>query len=384
MPDTLGANLPTVSPTSAQDLTVLPSVNYNMPGSGVKFQEAASKISTDFNSVEAWTKLGAQTPTIKQMGADLTMEAAAARSAGQTLSTSQIDILKSLETSYTQPTMTAAQLNAATGATSGSSTHQVKLSDQDGNEIIFLVMPEITESRSVSYEAVPIVQGPGAFQKYKGTESVVWQVSATFIARTTEEATSRYDDLNTLRGWTMPFYGENTGKEFEGKLGAPPPVLRFFGMRGLIGEVPVVVTSVNWNWPKDVDYIPTSFTGTDGNFIPFPTVINVQFNLIESFSTGQINRFSLAEYRQGNMPESYSTPTGETGVSAASTPYAPPGNSGTTSPAFSGSPVSVDFAAKLRNKAIISVPPKQLPKTISESQESTEIPGFLPNTGLIM
>lgn len=382
MADTLGENLPLVGGGLTQDLTFLPSVNYSLPGTSTKFQEAASKISSDFNSVDSWSKLGAQTPTIDQLSADLTMAAASAKAAGNTLTQAQTDILAA--STSQQQTQTATQVNEATGATSGSSEHQVSLADDDGNEIIFVVMPEVTETRSVSYEAVPIVQGPGAFQKYKGTESVVWQVSATFISRTTSEATERYRDLNVLRGRTMPFYGENTGKEFEGKLGAPPPVLRFFGMRGLIGEVPVVMTSVNWNWPKDVDYIPTSFPGTDGNAIPFPAVINIQFNLVESFSTGQINRFSLAQYRQGNMPESYSEPTGETGLGASSTPYAPPGNSGGTSAAFSKPLSTADIAAKVKNKAIILPAPKQLPKVISESTDSTDLPGFLPNTGLIM
>jgi len=221
-------------------------------------------------------------------------------------------------------TASASALNATLGQTNADDTsHLVTLTDAEGYILTFYVMPEIVEQRQVQYEPVAPPQFPGAFQKYKGTDSVQWTVNATLVCRTTEEATRNLEYLNRLRGWTMPFFGENTKNDarFKNKTGAPPPVLKFKGFReSIVGEVPVVITSLNWNWPKDVDWIPAqkltdnrnsggmdgSLTGGEATMkgdatIPFPTIIQVAIQLVESFSTEQFNNFNLAEYRVGHM-----------------------------------------------------------------------------------
>lgn len=195
-------------------------------------------------------------------------------------------------------------------------SHLVVLENTITREIIeFIVMPEIVENRSVSYEAVSPSQFPGSFQKYKGTESVQWQMNATFISRTSAEASLNLKNLNWLRGWTMPFFGDHTleSGRFKNRLGAPPPVLKFRGFRkSMIGEVPVVITSLSWNWPKDVDYIPAMSPDESASNIPFPTVIQLSIQLVESFSTKEFNQFSLEDYLLGNMIDAYGQPTVDT------------------------------------------------------------------------
>jgi hypothetical protein len=205
--------------------------------------------------------------------------------------------------------MKAAQRESGAGE---DRSHIVTLTDAEGYTVEFVVMPEIVENRSVQYDAVAPAQFPGAFQKYKGTDSVQWTINATLISRTTAEATQNLEYLNRLRGWTMPFFGENTKTYFPEKLGAPPPVLKFKGLRkGIIGEVPTVITSLQWNWPKDVDYIPadditdTGDAGIAAN-IPFPTVIQIAISLVESYSTKQFNQFNLVHYRTGDMVKAFS------------------------------------------------------------------------------
>lgn len=200
-------------------------------------------------------------------------------------------------------------------------------SKQTGDMVEFVVMPEVVENRDIDYEAVAPLQFPGSFQKYKGTSSVVWQLNATLISRTTAEATQNLQILNRLRGWTMPYFGENTAKEFPTKIGAPPDVLTFKGLRdGMIGPVPVVIKSLNWNWPKDVDYIPAYSLTTDNGdgsnaTIPFPTVIQIAINMVESFSTEEFNNFSLSDYHLGRPIGSgrkASGSSGSTGSGASS------------------------------------------------------------------
>jgi hypothetical protein len=165
----------------------------------------------------------------------------------------------------------------------------------------------VTEQRGVEYEPVAPPQSPGSFQKYKGTSSVQWSINATLICRTTAEATDNLRILNQLRAWTMPYFGENTRVEYPTKLGAPPPVLEFSGFRQqMIGPVPVVITSLNWSFPQDVDYIPAQDidygTGEVGStLVPFPTVMKVSVQVVESFSTDQLNGFDLDMLKNGRM-----------------------------------------------------------------------------------
>lgn len=186
-------------------------------------------------------------------------------------------------------------------------SHMVSLtSKQTGAMVEFEVMPEVVENRDVEYEAIAPAQFPGAFQKYKGTSSVVWNINATLVSRTSDEATQNLNYLNTLRGWTLPYFGENTRLAYPDKLGAPPDVLILRGFRkGMVGPVPVVIKALNWTFPRDVDYIPTNSVGGEAA-TPFPTVLQLSINLVESFSTTEFNQFDLAQYRSGDLSEAFS------------------------------------------------------------------------------
>ena len=214
--------------------------------------------------------------------------------------------------------VSAGSINATKQQTEIDTSHIVKLTElgKRGSQVIFRVMPEVVESRTVEYEAIAPPQFPSAFQKYKGTSSTQWSVNATFVCRTTDEATENLRFLNTLRGWTVPFFGTKTLDQFPDKLGAPPPVLIFSGWRSqMVGPVPVVITSLNWNFPQDVDYIPAKeFAPVDGvpnnyrdtgRLVPFPTVIKVAIQLVESFSTEQMNGFSIGDFRSGRFDRAF-------------------------------------------------------------------------------
>lgn len=207
-----------------------------------------------------------------------------------------------------EASVSATTVNAVVDNKRNQENHLVTLTEPGGAVVPFIVLPEVVESHTNQYEAIAPAQFPGAFQKYKGTDSTQWTLNITLIARTPKEATDNYRILNTLRGWKKPFFGDNSGRAFPGKLGAPPPVLTLKGLRGLIGPVPVVLVSLNWNWPKDVDYIPTTEKAVDGNFIPFPTVIDLAIQLVESYSTQQFNNFDLSKYRTGKLSDAFSTP----------------------------------------------------------------------------
>jgi hypothetical protein len=271
-----------------------------------------SKIAVDSNVIAASTTASAygNTPTpYAQLGYTTTQA---------TSSSSGIGVTATPYANIATVDVTAGAVNAQLNSTTANTNQDYKVSltsQQEADEVLYFeVMPEITENRSVGYEAVSTAQSPGAFQKYKGTESTQWQLNATFVSRTTAEATQNLAYINMLRGWTMPYFGENTAVAYPNKLGAPPPVLLLDGYRsaGIVGPMPVVLTSLSWNWPRDVDYIPANeVVGMDDSDaqIPFPVVMTVAMQLVEALSTEQMNQFDLDSFKAGNMIGAFSAIT---------------------------------------------------------------------------
>jgi hypothetical protein len=291
-------NLPKIN----NPLSGMSSVSYAVGNAATKISEVASSTLSTMGSIGPFSKLGASLPSFASMTASaLKSDSVLAGGAGALVSQQIASDQAALEGQAS-----ASSVKAAAGVNSTvTSDHLISLSD-GAVTLEFDVMPEVIEARTVSYEPVAPAQFPGAFQKYKGTDSVQWTLNVTLIARNTDEATKNLVYLNELRGWTMPYFGDNTATAFKGKLGAPPPVLTLKGLRKyIIGPVPVVITSLNWNWPRDVDYLPTSSIGDDGNPVPFPAVMSIAIQLVESFSTTQFNQFDLSAYKQGDMDKAY-------------------------------------------------------------------------------
>lgn len=167
--------------------------------------------------------------------------------------------------------------------------------------IVFKVSPNIDESRSANYEHLQPAHHPGTIQIYKSTDSRQFNVSAKFISRTSAEASENLTNINLLRSWVMPYYGQGTAASHPYEFGGPPDVLHFsvYGEQN-IRNIPVVVTSYHWVYPDTVDYIP-SLDGT-----PFPTIFEITISLVESFSPEEFTKFDIAAYKKGDLAKAYS------------------------------------------------------------------------------
>lgn len=209
------------------------------------------------------------------------------------------------------------------------------------SQVVFEVTPTFTESRTVNYSPVEPVHMPGSIQMYRSSASRVFEIGAQLISRNAEDAQRNTRYLQTLRGWTMPYFGETstlTQKEqiarhdnatfgyddsntnsidriqSEGVelRGAPPDVLYLFaystdsssspGARSNptanINRVPVVVTNLSIAYPDDVDYIPVNMGGA---YEPFPVKITVNVSLAETHSPNEYERFNLAAFKSGTL-----------------------------------------------------------------------------------
>lgn len=254
--------------------------------------------------------------------------------------------------------------------TVGESKYKVRLisvaslsGSSSAEQVVFNVTPKFTESREVDYTAMTPVHLPGGIQVYKNTRSRTFTIDAHFISRTIEEATTNMIYLQTLRGWTLPYFGATSTKSSSAAsdraaakqnqqnasnrlqlgdnsvqpvtdaqqlinrvktmgsgvelLGAPPDVLYLYaysssmnsGTNGArpstygvnINKVPVVITSLNIAYPEDVDYIPT-FSNINPNISdPFPKKMDVTVTLVETHSPREYERFDLMKFKQGKL-----------------------------------------------------------------------------------
>lgn len=189
---------------------------------------------------------------------------------------------------------------------------RVKISQEPGfngsgiDEVVFTVMPTISEARSTNYKSFTPLHHPGEILKFDGSAARSWAITAKLISRTVDEATLNLKYLNIIRTWGMPFYGAGTGTTEQTKkyLGAPPPILTLTAYgEGMIGPIKCVLESYNWEFPNDCDYIQA----VDGEKInPFPVMLSVQLTLKESWSPNEFSNFDLMSYRRGNMPGAFS------------------------------------------------------------------------------
>lgn len=79
------------------------------------------------------------------------------------------------------------------------------------SEVVFKVMPTITESIAVEYQSIDPIHMPGSYFVYRGTKSSTYEIGEIkLVSRTSREASENQAIRNLLRGWTKPFFGFGT------------------------------------------------------------------------------------------------------------------------------------------------------------------------------
>lgn len=215
--------------------------------------------------------------------------------------------------------------------------------DDAKKAVVFDVTPELSEARNVMYKMYDPVHAPGQILVYQGTQARRFQLTQIkLVSRSPQEASINLGKLWIMRSWTLPVFGQtsenprldrareeqlrSTGpysndrirqlvddiglENSRSYLGAPPPVLLLsaysrLGVGSSVGtnsighlkKVPVVIESLNINYPTDVDYIPTE--GSDPT--PMPTIMTVDISLVESHSPSEYEGFNLQKFRRGEL-----------------------------------------------------------------------------------
>lgn len=161
-------------------------------------------------------------------------------------------------------------------------------------QVAFNLSPEISESKQVIYAEIGDIRQAASILIYGGSPSRKWSINAKFLSRTTEEADATWYSVQLMRSWTNPDsnykYGIDSGT---------PRVLRLYGYGRTWKGIPVVLTSINIDYPTDIDYIQTSF----GSNVPI--IHSVSLQLTEARKPDDLlnDSFNLEKFKLGVLPE---------------------------------------------------------------------------------
>lgn len=168
-------------------------------------------------------------------------------------------------------------------------------------EVVFQVTPELSEARTVNYQEISEIRQAGGILIYIGTGLRTYQINARFVSQTTENADLTFAYTHRLKGWTTP--NKDGGGAVAAGAGGQnaPEILKLYGYgmgdeAGQIRGVPVVITSLNIDYPNNVSYIKTSNKKAD-----VPIVQNISIALKEARSDIDLENFDIVGFRRGQL-----------------------------------------------------------------------------------
>jgi len=125
----------------------------------------------------------------------------------------------------------------------------------DTNGLVFPTNPTVLVSQEANYNSLHPVHTNYPFWAYQNSQVGQITVTANFPVQNSLEARYWVACIHYLRSITKMNYGTGPGA------GEPPPVVKFNGYGDYVFKnVPVVVTSFQFDMPQDVDYISCGFT----------------------------------------------------------------------------------------------------------------------------
>ena len=184
---------------------------------------------------------------------------------------------------------TRQDVQTVSGTDDDFSTSRVVLRGKSGRSVIFEVPPSMGESRNVNYTEIGEgVRLPTSFLFYMGSSSRTFRLDSKFLSRTPQEADQTFRKIHLLKGWTV---GDPNSQDLE--INAPE-VLLLAAYGNSLKNIPVVIRSLNIEYPDDVDYV----SGGNG---PMPIVQSVSISLTETHSIADIENFNLEQFKTGTL-----------------------------------------------------------------------------------
>lgn len=183
-----------------------------------------------------------------------------------------------------------------------------KLLPQDGllgplketNGVVFPYTPSIQVAHAANYGTYDITHSVYQSQYYINTANPNIGLFTTFTAQSQEEAIYMAASLHFFKSCTKSDFGDVNRAGADGGLGTagtPPPVLLFTAYGNIhFKNVPVVIRSVSYTMPEDVDYITFKYTR---DTISMPTQMLISLDLGVQMAPTKQREFDLQRYRHG-------------------------------------------------------------------------------------
>lgn len=162
--------------------------------------------------------------------------------------------------------------------------------------VMFPYMPDIQYDARAIWDPQPLTHTNYAPNIYQRTENPKISINgAKFTASTKEEAEYMVAVMHFFKTVTKMHFGVNDSLR-----GSPPPVLEFSAYGPAIFQsVPVVISSVNYRYPSDVDYTPVD---TPIGQVVVPVILEMTIDLVTQYNTNPIkNQFSIKDFADGKL-----------------------------------------------------------------------------------
>lgn len=172
---------------------------------------------------------------------------------------------------------------------------------QSNASMVFPTTPQIMVSHSANYNVIAPTHTNYPYPTY--VNSSVEDITVTAEWPVENEADGRYwiASVHFLRSITKMFYGSSTN------LGAPPPVVNFYGYGDFVfNQVPVVVKLFSLDLPDSVDYIKVPIGGgfstddSSSSYSYVPTLSRLNVTLSPAFSRDETRQFNLDKFTKGH------------------------------------------------------------------------------------
>lgn len=185
------------------------------------------------------------------------------------------------------------------------------LKETDG--LVWPYTPTINQAQAVDYSSYEPVHANQEFLAYSRTKSPTITCTGLFTAQNPSEAHYMLASIHFLRSITKMDTGLNATIA-----GTPPPVLLFSAWgQFMFNDLPVIVTSTNFDFQSDKDYVkvpldpetvstfgalnwsPEENTETD-TWVPAELLINVTMT-VQNTPSRLVNDFDLNAFKSGSL-----------------------------------------------------------------------------------
>lgn len=162
-----------------------------------------------------------------------------------------------------------------------------------GGRMVFPLNPTIMLSHTANYSNISPTHSNYIFHTYQNSQVDSIQVIGEFYIENSEDAKYWIASTHFLKTMTKMFYGDgdNSGK--------PPLVTRLNGYgKHVLNDIPVLISTVTVDLPKDVDYISCKI-GNEETFVPIESQVAV--TCLPNYSRATVSKFDLNAFARGEF-----------------------------------------------------------------------------------